>query len=126
MALGTSLAVGVAPALQASRRDLRSALQDGDRGSSGGGNRVRAALVFAEVALSTVLLMAAVLLARSFQHVEAVDPGFHPSEVLTVRLSLPARGTVGGPRSNSSPTRRSLESRPSPAFAPSRRPTSFR
>ncbi len=95
MALGTSLVVGVAPALQASRRDLRSALQDGDRGSSGGGNRVRAALVFAEVALSTVLLMAAVLLARSFQHVEAVDPGFHPSQVLTVRLSLP-RARYGG------------------------------
>ena len=69
VALGTSLVVGVAPALQASRRDLRSALQDGDRGSSGGGSRVRAALVFAEIALSTVLLMAAVLLARSFQQV---------------------------------------------------------
>ena len=95
MALGASLVVGVAPALQASRRDLRSALQDGDRGSSGGGNRVRSALVFAEIALSTVLLMAAVVLARSFQHVEAVDPGFQPSQVLTVRLSLP-RARYGG------------------------------
>ena len=95
MALGTSLVVGVAPALQASRRDLRGALQHGDRGSSGGGNRVRAALVFAEIALSTVLLMAAALLARSFQRVEAVDPGFRPSQVLTIRLSLP-RVRYGG------------------------------
>ena len=45
--------------------------------------------MFAEVALSTVLLIAALLLARSFQRVRAVDPGFHASQVLTVRLSLP-------------------------------------
>ena len=45
--------------------------------------------MFAEVALSTVLLMTAVLLTRSFQHVQAVDPGFRPSQVLTIRLSLP-------------------------------------
>jgi putative ABC transport system permease protein len=41
------------------------------------------------VALSTVLLMTAALLARSFQHVQAVDPGFRPAQVLTIRLSLP-------------------------------------
>jgi putative ABC transport system permease protein len=48
-----------------------------------------------EIALSTVLLIAAVLLARSFLHVRAVDPGFRPSPVLTVRLSLP-RARYGG------------------------------
>jgi putative ABC transport system permease protein len=89
VSLGASLLVGIAPALQAARRDLREALQHGDRGSSAGGNRLRAALVFGEVALSSVLLMTAALLARSFQHVQAVDPGFRPSQVLTIRLSLP-------------------------------------
>jgi putative ABC transport system permease protein len=95
VSLGTSLIVGIAPALQAWRRDLRGALQQGERGSSAGGSRTRAALVFTEIALSTVLLMTTALLARSFQHVQAVDPGFRPSQVLTIRLSLP-RARYGG------------------------------
>src|SRR4029450_2625009 len=33
--------------------------------------------------------MTAALLARSFQQVQAVDPGFRPAQVLTIRLSLP-------------------------------------
>jgi putative ABC transport system permease protein len=96
VSLGASLIVGVAPALQALRGDLRGALQQGDRGSSAGGTRIRAALVCAEIALSTVLVITAVLLTRSFQHVQAIDPGFRPSQVLTIRLSLP-RARYGGP-----------------------------
>jgi putative ABC transport system permease protein len=95
VSIGASLLVGVLPALQAVRRDLRDALQQGDRGSSGGGNRARSVLVFAEVALSTLLIMTAALLARSFQYVQAVDPGFRPSHVLTVRLSLPRARYAG-------------------------------
>jgi putative ABC transport system permease protein len=95
VALGASLSVGVAPALQALRRDPRGALRLGDRGSSAASTRIRAGLVCAEVALSTVLLMTTVLLARSFQQVQAVDPGFRPSQVLTIRLSLP-RARYGG------------------------------
>jgi len=95
ISLGAGLVVGVAPALQASRGDLRGALQQGAYGSSARGGRLRSGLVFVEIALSTVLLVVAVLLARSFQHVRAVDPGFRPSQVLTVRLSLP-RARYGG------------------------------
>lgn len=88
VSVGASLMVGLAPALQASRGDLRNGLQHGHRSSTSGA-RVRSALVFAEIALSTVLLITAALLIRSFQHVQAVDPGFRPSHVLTIRLSLP-------------------------------------
>jgi putative ABC transport system permease protein len=95
LALGTSALVGLAPAAQALRGDVRGALQHGDRGSSGGGARLRGALVFAEIALSTLLLMAAALLARSFGELQAVDPGFRPARVMTVRLSLP-RARYGG------------------------------
>jgi putative ABC transport system permease protein len=95
VSLGASLLVGIAPALQAGRRDLRDTLQRGDRGSSVGGHRLRTVMVFAEVALSTVLLMTAALLARSFQHVQAVDPGFRPAHVLTIRLSLPRARYTG-------------------------------
>ena len=33
--------------------------------------------------------MTAALLTRSYQSVQAVDPGFRPSQVLTIRLALP-------------------------------------
>jgi putative ABC transport system permease protein len=89
VSLGAALIVGVVPAVQASRRDAGGALKPGDRGSSAGGARLRAGFVFAEIALSAVLVVTAVLLTRSFTEVQAVDPGFQPSQVLTIRLSLP-------------------------------------
>jgi putative ABC transport system permease protein len=89
VSLGASLLFGLAPAIQASRGDLHDALKEGDRGGSSAGGRLRAVLIFAEVALSTVLLITAALMARSFQQVTMVDPGFRPAQVLTIRLSLP-------------------------------------
>ena len=89
VSLGASLLFGLAPAIQMSRGDLRDALKSGDRAASASGGRLRTTLIFVEVALSTLLLSAAVLLARSFQQVMAVDPGFRSSQVLTLRLSLP-------------------------------------
>ena len=89
LALGASLVVGLVPAVLATRTDLREALQQAGRGSSMSGGRIRSAFVFVEIALSTVLLIAAALLTRSFQQVQAVDPGFRSSQTLTIRLSLP-------------------------------------
>jgi putative ABC transport system permease protein len=89
VSLAASLLFGLAPALQVSRGDLRDALTGGDRAVSGGGGRLRGVLIGAEVALSTLLLITAALLARSFQQVTTVDPGFRSAQVLTVRLSLP-------------------------------------
>ena len=122
-ALAASVLIGLAPAVQAWRGDLRGALQGGERGSSLGGGRVRTVLVFAEVALSTVLLMTAAVLARSFQQVQAVDPGFRPAQVLTVRLSLPRARYKGGQRSRVSTTRCSPASSRSQGFAAWRPPT---
>ena len=89
VSLGASLLFGLAPAIQASRGDLHDGLKGGDRAVSGGSGRLRASLIFAEVALSTLLLITAALLGRSFQQVTTVDPGFRASQVLTIRLSLP-------------------------------------
>ncbi len=88
LSLGASLTIGIAPAVQTMRGDVRDRLQQGDRGARGP-PRIRSALVLVEIALSTMLLIAAALLTRSFQSVQAVDPGFRPSQVLTIRLSLP-------------------------------------
>ena len=89
VSLGASLLVSLAPAFQSSSGDLRDGLKGGDRTGTSRSGRLRAALIFAEVALSTLLLISAALLGRSFQRVTAVDPGFRPSQVLTIRLSLP-------------------------------------
>ncbi|HEY0101247.1 MAG TPA: ABC transporter permease [Pyrinomonadaceae bacterium] len=86
------LLFGIAPALQASKTDLNEVLKEGSFGSSGGlgRNRVRAALVISEVALSLLLLVGAGLLIRSFLLLHAVDAGFDPEKVLTMRVSLPS------------------------------------
>jgi putative ABC transport system permease protein len=89
VSLVASLLFGLAPAVQATRGDLREGLKGGDRAASAGRGRLGPALIFAEVALCTILLVAAALLARSFQRVMTVDPGFRPSQALTIRLSLP-------------------------------------
>jgi putative ABC transport system permease protein len=89
ISLAASLLFGLAPAIQASRGDLGDALKGGDRAVSGGGGRLRGILIFAEVGITTLLLITAALLARSFQELTTVEPGFRSSHVLTVRLSLP-------------------------------------
>ena len=88
VALATGLIFGLAPALQASKLDLNEALKEGGRGSTEGlrRNRVRGALVVAEVALALVLLIGAGLMIRSFRRLQAVDAGFDPRRVLTLTV----------------------------------------
>jgi len=89
-ALGTSVAFGFVPALQASGVNLRSALVDSGSGSIAGAARSwpRRALVVAEVALGVVLLVGAGLLIRSFERLATLRAGFDPAQVMTATLSL--------------------------------------
>ena len=91
IAVLTGVIFGLAPALQASKTDLNTALKDTSRGSGGGLRRarVRSGLVVAEVALSVVLLIGAGLLIRSFLLLQHVDPGFNPGRLLVATISLP-------------------------------------
>jgi len=90
LALATALIFGIVPALRGSRVGLRGILTAGGRGGSGGrsGNQLRSALVVIEVALGVVLLASAGLLARSFQRLTAVRPGYDISSVVTMQFSL--------------------------------------
>ena len=92
--VGAGVLFGTVPALQASRFDLVRALNEGAAQMGGGfrfrrDNRTRSVLVVAEVALALMLLVGAGLLVRSFVTLATVDPGFDPTNVLTVELNLP-------------------------------------
>jgi predicted permease len=93
--LVTGLAIGLLPALQAARVNVQEALKDASRGSTGGGRRLRAGLLVAEVSLSLVLLIAAGLLVTSFARLQAVQPGFQPDGVFTAQLALPPQRYAG-------------------------------
>jgi predicted permease len=85
----TSVAVGVLPALQSTGGLLSRALREGGRGAvGGGGRRVRAALVVAEMTLAVVLLMGAGLFIRSFVGLTRVDPGFRPEHAMAFRVAM--------------------------------------
>ena len=94
-ALGTTtiigLAVGLIPALHASRGDLNIKLQQISRRTAGGQQWMRRTLVVAEVSLALVLLAGAGLLFRSLSRLFAIDPGFATSQLLTMQVQ--ASGT---------------------------------
>jgi putative ABC transport system permease protein len=89
LALLTSIVFGIAPALQASRTDLAASLNERSRGSSQRHDRIRGALVVAQVALGLVLVSGAGLLMASFLHLENGDLGLKPDHLLTFWFSLP-------------------------------------
>ena len=90
----TGLAVGLAPALQASKSDLLSWLRDDTRrfGFRLTRSRLHRILVVAETSACLVLLMASGLLVRALHKAQKIDLGFNASHVLTVSLNLGAHG----------------------------------
>ena len=88
----TALLAGILPAVQATRVAPNAELKEGGRGSSVGAGRLRwrQTLVVAEVALAVVLVAGAGLMIRSVSNLFAIDPGFRPEGVLTMRLSTPS------------------------------------
>ena len=90
LSLVTGVLVGAVPALQSSRPDVSAALKDAGRTGAGGTRqRLRAALVIAEVALAVVLLVGAAVFIGSFVSVMRIDPGFSTENVLTAQISPP-------------------------------------
>jgi putative ABC transport system permease protein len=85
----TGIGFGVVPAVRTGRGSSLEGLRDDVRSGGGRRSRLRGVLVIVEVAASVVLLVSAGLLLQAMLRVRAVDPGFRPDQVLTVRTELP-------------------------------------
>jgi predicted permease len=90
LTLLTGLVCGLAPALQASRADLVSAIKDDAAGLGRRHRRfgLRNVLVVSQVAVSTVLLVGAGLFVRSLASAQAIDPGFSLRRGAAVTMAI--------------------------------------
>jgi predicted permease len=98
VAVITGVLFGLAPALQASKPDLKTTLQEGGRRGSSDSNRgyLRRGLVVAEVALALATLIGAGLFLRSMRNAQAIDPGFEREHLVLGRLNLQSAGYSEG------------------------------
>jgi predicted permease len=98
IAMGTvsALAFGALPAYVALRDSGSIRHQMGVRGGSRG-SRLSSVVVGAEVALTSVLLVSAVLLAGSLLRLLEVDPGFRPERLATISIRPPDPDGPEGP-----------------------------
>jgi len=92
VSLATAIVCGFAPAFEGARLDVQESLKDGARQVGGGVRhaRLRQTFVVAEIALAVVLLVGAGLLLRSFDSLTRAGTGFDATNVLTMRMQLPA------------------------------------
>jgi putative ABC transport system permease protein len=92
LAVLTTLAFALLPALQAARPDVAETLREGGARSKGGTShrRWRRGTVVAQAALAALLAVGAGLMTRSLGALTRTDIGFEPRGVLTARLNAPA------------------------------------
>jgi predicted permease len=94
LTLLTGILFGLAPALQASRQDVNTALKDSGAGvmQAGSSGFLRHTLVAAQVAVCMVLLIAAGLLLRGLYEAQTIDPGFETRNVTSVSFDIHGQG----------------------------------
>jgi len=94
LAVVTCLIFGLAPAVRATGTAPGAAMKAGSRGATDSRERfgIRRALVVAQVALSLVLVVGAMLFVRSLRNLMAVDAGFKQDGILVVNMDLRRAG----------------------------------
>ena len=90
----TGLAIGLAPALLARRVDIRTMLAAGGRSVALGGAAFKA-LIVVQVALSTLLVVAATLFAVTLSNLKTQSLGFVAEGVLTLTVDADGTGIEG-------------------------------
>jgi predicted permease len=88
IAMVSGVAVGLVPAWRASRLNLNAVLRESGRSGGPGAahQRMRSALVVAQVAGTLVVLIVAGLFARSLQSTQRINLGFNPDGVLNLGM----------------------------------------
>ena len=84
----TGIGFGLAPVLRGGTAPDLHGLREGSRAGGGQKERLRSALVVAEIVASVVLLVSAGLLIRALLTVQSIEPGFKAEGVLTMRAEL--------------------------------------
>jgi putative ABC transport system permease protein len=84
-----ALVFGTLPALQATRGSSASAMRARTATTDRSQQRVRAAIVIAQIAVALTLLAGASLVARSLLNLQSVDKGFDPKGRLTFNIVMP-------------------------------------
>jgi putative ABC transport system permease protein len=89
--LVTSLCIGLAPAIIASRQDINESLKSSASNTTSDPRQRRFSrlLATAEVALAVVLLAGAGMMIRTFLNLTKEDPGFNPRNAVALSLALP-------------------------------------
>jgi putative ABC transport system permease protein len=87
------IAAGLVPAWRAAKEGMATTLRESGHRTLGSarGQRLRSALVVAQLVLAVVLLHGAGLLANSFARLTGVDPGFQAAGAMSFQIALPAR-----------------------------------
>ncbi|MEO7599845.1 MAG: ABC transporter permease, partial [Opitutus sp.] len=90
----TALLFGLAPAWLSSKVDVNETLKQGTRGSTEGRARshLRQTFVILQVAVATMLVVAAGLFIRSAIRIARVDVGLVPENAFAIRVPLPNEG----------------------------------
>lgn len=90
LAVSACLIFGLSPALKATSSSPGRAMQAGGRSSTDAPERftLRRALVVVQVALSMVLIVGALLFARSLRNLVTLDPGFNQEGILSAEVDL--------------------------------------
>jgi putative ABC transport system permease protein len=92
ISLATGLLFGLAPALETARADLINELRERAAQSGGGRFHLRNILVTAQVALSTVALIAAGLFLRSLENARNIDTGFDSAHLALLTVNPGGQG----------------------------------
>jgi predicted permease len=92
LALASTVALGLAPALHSSRTEALTGLREGASTTTPGRSRLRTLLMTAQVGMSTLLLITGAVLVRSVLSAQAIDPGFEADAVVAATVDLETRG----------------------------------
>jgi len=90
IATSTCLIFGLVPAIRSSRAQPGTVLKTGSRGTTPGQERfsLQRLLVVAQIAVSVILLVGALLFVRSFWNLVRIDPGFRQQGIVMAELEF--------------------------------------